>query len=80
LIAFRTDFQPDADKASPPALFSFPHLPPSEHPLGSGMGNLGRPIPSKMARKSSRETATSAIWKITCRPQVYVAHHFQATV
>ncbi len=47
--------------------FVSPHLPPSEHQPGSGVGNLSHPILSRIVRNNSRETATSAIWKITCR-------------
>jgi hypothetical protein len=30
------------------------------------VANLGRPIPSRMARNNSRWSATSAIWKTIC--------------
>jgi hypothetical protein len=47
--------------------FAFPHLPPSEHQPGGGMGNLSHPILSRIVRNNSRGIATSAIWKITSR-------------
>jgi hypothetical protein len=40
---------------------------PSRHHPDTGVGNLSHPILSRMVRNNSREIATSAIWKITCR-------------
>ena len=67
LLALRAVLRPNAGKTPPPVPMHFLDFISGNGQPGAALGNRSRSILSRMALKTFRGTATSAIWKVTYR-------------